>query len=328
MNNKSFKAFIIENKDDSGLIKTLALQDLMDGDVTVKVFFSSFNFKDGLAITQRIPIIKRFPMIPGVDFAGEVVESNSKNYKTGDSVILNGWGAGESHYGGFSQYARVPSKWLIKLPNTFNYEEAMILGTAGYTAALCVMEIISRIKANKENKILVTGASGGVGSICVYLLAKLGYMVTALSGKDKEFLINIGASHVLNRKEFQLSNKPLQKEIWSGAIDTVGSNVLSTMLSQIRYNGIVASTGLAKGPELITTVYPFILRNITLAGVDCVLAPYDKRIKAWKFLSDLIDRDILKTLKTLNFLSDLKELAERITSGKIAGRTIIDVNKT
>ena len=328
MNNKSFKAFIIENKDDSGLIKTLALEDLMDGDVTVKVFFSSFNFKDGLAITQRIPIIKRFPMIPGVDFAGEVVESNSKNYKTGDSVILNGWGAGESHYGGFSQYARVPSKWLIKLPNTFNYEEAMILGTAGYTAALCVMEIISRIKANKENKILVTGASGGVGSICVYLLAKLGYMVTALSGKDKEFLINIGASHVLDREEFQLSNKPLQKEIWSGAIDTVGSNVLSTMLSQIRYNGIVASTGLAKGPELITTVYPFILRNITLAGVDCVLAPYDKRIKAWKFLSDLIDRDILKTLKTLNFLSDLKELAERITSGKIAGRTIIDVNKT
>ena len=328
MNNKSFKAFIIENKDDSGLIKTLALEDLMDGDVTVKVFFSSFNFKDGLAITQRIPIIKRFPMIPGVDFAGEVVESNSKNYKTGDSVILNGWGAGESHYGGFSQYARVPSKWLIKLPNTFNYEEAMILGTAGYTAALCVMEIISRIKANKENKILVTGASGGVGSICIYLLAKLGYMVTALSGKDKEFLINIGASHVLNRKEFQLSNKPLQKEIWSGAIDTVGSNVLSTLLSQIRYNGIVASTGLAKGPELITTVYPFILRNITLAGVDCVLAPYDKRIKAWKFLSDLIDRDILKTLKTLNCLSDLKRLAERITSGKIAGRTIIDVNKT
>ena len=328
MNNKSFKAFIIENKDDSGLIKTLALEDLMDGDVTVKVFFSSFNFKDGLAITQKIPIIKRFPMIPGVDFAGKVVESYSKNYKTGDSVILNGWGAGESHYGGFSQYARVPSKWLIKLPNTFNYEEAMILGTAGYTAALCVMEIISRIKANKENKILVTGASGGVGSICVYLLAKLGYMVTALSGKDKDFLINIGASHVLDREEFQLSNKPLQKEIWSGAIDTVGSNVLSTILSQIRYNGIVASTGLAKGPELITTVYPFILRNITLAGVDCVLAPYDKRIKAWKFLSDLIDRDILKTLKTLNFLSDVKELAERITSGKIAGRTIIDVNKT
>ena len=328
MNNKSFKAFIIENKDDSGLIKTLALEDLMDGDVTVKVFFSSFNFKDGLAITQKIPIIKRFPMIPGVDFAGEVVESYSKNYKTGDSVILNGWGAGESHYGGFSQYARVPSKWLIKLPNTFNYEEAMILGTAGYTAALCVMEIISRIRANKENKILVTGASGGVGSICVYLLAKLGYMVTALSGKDKDFLINIGASHVLDREEFQLSNKPLQKEIWSGAIDTVGSNVLSTILSQIRYNGIVASTGLAKGPELITTVYPFILRNITLAGVDCVLAPYDKRIKAWKFLSDLIDRDILKTLKTLNFLSDVKELAERITSGKIAGRTIIDVNKT
>ena len=328
MNNKSFKAFIIENKDDSGLIKTLFLEDLMDGDVTVKVFFSSFNFKDGLAITQRIPIIKRFPMIPGVDFAGEVVESYSKNYKTGDSVILNGWGAGESHYGGFSQYARVPSKWLIKLPNTFNYEEAMILGTAGYTAALCVMEIISRIRANKENKILVTGASGGVGSICVYLLAKLGYVVTALSGKDKDFLINIGASHVLDREEFQLSNKPLQKEIWSGAIDTVGSNVLSTILSQIRYNGIVASTGLAKGPELITTVYPFILRNITLAGVDCVLAPYDKRIKAWKFLSDLIDRDILKTLKTLNCLSDLKKLAERITSGKIAGRTIIDVNKT
>ena len=181
---------------------------------------------------------------------------------------------------------------------------------------------------NKSDKILVTGASGGVGSICVYLLAKLGYVVTALSGKDKDFLINIGASHVLDSEEFQLSNKPLQKEIWSGAIDTVGSNVLSTMLSQIRYNGIVASTGLAKGPELITTVYPFILRNITLAGVDCVLAPYDKRIKAWKFLSDLIDRDILKTLKTLNCLSDLKKLAERITSGKIAGRTIIDVNKT
>ena len=326
MNINSFKAFIIENKDDSGKLKTINIDYLMDGDVTVKVYFSSFNFKDGLAIIKKIPIIRRFPMIPGVDFSGEVVDSSCKNYKKGDSVILNGWGIGESHFGGFSQYARVPSKWLIKLPNAFNYEESMVIGTAGYTASLCVLEVINKLKPQKDKKIIVTGASGGVGSICVYLLAKLGFKVYALSGKDKEFLYTLGAYKVISRNEFEISKKPLQKEIWDAAIDTVGSDILSTILSQLKYDGIVASTGLAKGPELNTTVFPFILRNVTLAGVDCVSANYKKRVKAWNFLANNIDPSILKKIKTKKKISDINELSSQIVKGMIQGRTIIDVN--
>jgi len=322
-----FKAFLVDTdgKKNHHDIKEITKEDLMQGDVFIKVEYSSFNFKDGLAVTGKIPIIKSFPMIPGVDFVGKVIESSNNKYKKNDSVILNGWGVGEKHFGGFSQYAQVNGDWLIHKPKKLSSEQSMIIGSAGYTASLCVLEIIQRIKPS-SGKVLVTGASGGVGSIAVHLLAKLGYQVSALSGKDKEFLDNLGASEVLGRNDFKISSKPLQSEKWAAAIDTVGSDILSSILSEIKYDGIVASTGLAKGSELNTTVFPFILRNITLSGIDCVYASNEKRIRAWKFLEDTIDLHILEDIKTIKSLKDIGKLSEDILLGKIKGRTVIDVN--
>ncbi len=325
---KKFKAFIVDKNKDQTVhgIKDIEKDELMSGNVLVEIKYSSFNFKDGLAVTGKLPIIKKFPMIPGVDFVGSVIESSNNNYKKNDLVILNGWGVGEKHFGGFSQYARVNEDWLIPMPKRFSEEEAMIIGSAGYTASLCVLEVIQKIKPEK-GKILVTGASGGVGSVAIHLLSKLGYKVTGLSGKNKDFLLNIGATEVLNRKNFNVSEKPLQSEKWAGAIDTVGSDILSTILSETTYDGIVACTGLAKGPNLNTTVFPFILRNVTLAGVDCVYASYEKRVNAWKFLEDLIDVNILEKIKSIKSLEDIPKLSNDILAGKIQGRTVIDVNK-
>ena len=326
---KDFTAFVLEklvNKQVAHSIKDLKYDDLMHGDVEVKIEFSSFNFKDGLAITNSLPIVKNYPMIPGVDFSGLVVKSSHSNFKKGDRVILNGWGVGESHFGGFSQMARVSGDWLIKIPKSFNFEQSMIIGSAGYTAALCVLRIKDFIKDIKNDRILVTGASGGVGSIAVNLLAKLGFNVTALSGKNKEFLFNLGAVEVINRSSFEISEKPLGKQRWTAAIDTVGGDVLSTIISEISYDGIVASTGLAKSPKLITTVFPFILRNITLAGVDCVYASYEKRVEAWNFLESKLDLNILEEIKSIKNMNDLPYLSKDILAGKIKGRTLIDVN--
>ena len=303
-------------------ITDLNPSDLMEGDVDVKIEFSSFNFKDGLAVTNTLPIIKKYPMIPGVDFSGTVIKSSHSNFKKNDNVILNGWGVGESHFGGFSQMARLSGEWLIKLPEKFNFEQSMIIGSAGYTAALCVLSI----KDIKSDKVLVTGASGGVGSIAVNLLAKMGVKVTALSGKDKDFLYNLGAEEVINRDSFEISEKPLAKQKWIAAIDTVGGDVLSTIISEIKYDGIIASTGLAKSHELNTTVFPFILRNITLAGVDCVYASYEKRLKAWNFLESKLDLKILERIKSNKGLSDINGLSKEILAGKIKGRTVINVN--
>lgn len=307
-------------------ITDLNPSDLMEGDVDVKIEFSSFNFKDGLAVTNTLPIIKKYPMIPGVDFSGTVIKSSHSNFKKNDNVILNGWGVGESHFGGFSQMARLSGEWLIKLPEKFNFEQSMIIGSAGYTAALCVLRIKDYIKDIKSDKVLVTGASGGVGSIAVNLLAKMGVKVTALSGKDKDFLYNLGAEEVINRDSFEISEKPLAKQKWIAAIDTVGGDVLSTIISEIKYDGIIASTGLAKSHELNTTVFPFILRNITLAGVDCVYASYEKRLKAWNFLESKLDLKILEKIKSIKGLSDINGLSKEILAGKIKGRTVINVN--
>ena len=275
---KNFKAFVVENKNKMG-IKTIDINSLDQGNVIVKVSYSSFNFKDGLAIIGKIPIFKKYPMIPGVDFSGTVIESDSKLFKPKQKVILNGWGVGEKHTGGFSQIARVKSDWLISLPNKITAKQAMIIGSAGYTAALCVLTIKNKLKPN-EGFIIVTGASGGVGSIAVNLLSNLGYDVIALSAKNKEYLLKLGAKKVLNRKDYKINKKPLSDQKWAGCIDTVGGDILSNILTEIKYDGIVASTGLAKSPELNTTVYPFILRNITLSGVDCVYTNKSKRIKA------------------------------------------------
>ncbi len=325
-----FKAFVLSKdrkNNQIGNIKNLLLDDLMEGDVTIKIKYSSFNYKDGLAIAGTKPIIKTWPMIPGVDFCGKVIKSESSNFQVNDKVILNGWGVGEKYYGGFSEYARVKSEWLLKLPEKFTEEQAMIIGSAGYTSMLCVMSIIEDISPSK-GEVLVTGASGGVGSIAVHLLSKLGYDVVASTGKveENDFLKKIGAFRILDRKEIGSINiTPLSKQIWAAAIDTVGGNTLSNILSQIKYGGVVAATGLAQSANLNTTVYPFILRNITLKGIDSVYAPLNKRIKAWSMLSDLVDRKFLNTIKIVKKFEDLKNLSNEIIKGKIKGRIVIKI---
>ena len=320
---KKFKAFVIESEKKWG-VKEIDLDFLMRGNVLVKVSYSSFNYKDGLAITKKKPIIRKFPMIPGVDFSGTVINSSHKKFKKGDKVILNGWGVGEKHFGGFSEYARVNADWLIHLPKKLNEKNSMVIGSAGYTAALCVLEIKKKIKPN-DGKVIVTGASGGVGSIAVNLLSELKYDVVALSGKDNKFLTSIGANEVINRKDLNKNSKPLSKEKWAGCIDTVGGDILATLISEIKYDGIVTSTGLAQSHKLNTTVYPFILRNITLSGIDCVYANNAKRKLAWDLIEKKLNFKKLKLIKSEKKLTDLNHLSKKIMEGKIKGRTLISL---
>ena len=306
---KKFKAFIIENEKKHG-VKDIDLNFLMEGNVLVKVSYSSFNYKDGLAIVKKIPIIKKFPMIPGVDFSGKVIDSSHKKFKKGDKVILNGWGVGEKHFGGFSEYARVNGDWLIHLPKNLNEKNCMIIGSAGYTAALCVIELNKKVNP-KDGKVIVTGASGGVGSIAVNLLSELGYYVVALSNKQKKFLFSLGAKEVLNRSEFKTNLKPLGKQKWDGCIDTVGGDILASIISEIKYDGIAVATGLAKSHLLNTTVYPFILRNITLSGVDCVYASNVKRRRAWTLIEKKLNFKKLKLIKSEKNINDINELSKK-----------------
>ena len=322
---KKFKAFVIENEKKYG-VKDIDLNFLMEGNVLVKVSYSSFNYKDGLAIVKKIPIIKKFPMIPGVDFSGKVIDSSHKKFKKGDKVILNGWGVGEKHFGGFSEYARVNGDWLIHLPKNLNEKNCMIIGSAGYTAALCVLELNKKVNP-KDGKVIVTGASGGVGSIAVNLLSELGYYVVALSNKQKKFLFSLGAKEVLNRSEFKTNLKPLGKQKWDGCIDTVGGDILASIISEIKYDGIAVATGLAKSHLLNTTVYPFILRNITLSVVDCVYANSVKRRKAWTLIEKKLDFKKLKLIKSEKSINDINELSKKILEGNIKGRTLISLKK-
>ena len=327
--NLKFNAFILEKKEKkiSRKIKKIGLDDLMPGNVLVKVAYSTFNYKDGLAIDSKMPIIKRWPMIPGVDFSGIVIDSSHKKFNKNDKVLLNGWGVGEKHFGGFAQYARVNGDWLLKIPKNFDEKSSMIIGSAGYTSMLCVMKIIKNIRP-KDGKILVTGSTGGVGSIAVNLLAKLNYEVVALTKKyKKDYLKDLGASEVLKIQDYKIENKPLKSIKWAGAIDTIGGDVLSEILSEIKYNGVVASTGLAKSANLNTTVFPFILRNISLCGIDSVYTPIKKRIMAWGLLEKYLDLSILDKMYKTYTLGDLKSLTKKILAGKISGRSIIDVNK-
>tara|TARA_A100001011_G_scaffold363022_1_gene412584 strand:- start:588 stop:1571 length:984 start_codon:yes stop_codon:yes gene_type:complete len=322
---KKFKAFVIENDKKHG-VKDIDLNFLMEGNVLVKVSYSSFNYKDGLAIVKKIPVIKKFPMIPGVDFSGKVVDSSHKKFKKGDKVILNGWGVGEKHFGGFSQYARVNGDWLIHLPENLNEKNSMIIGSAGYTAALCVLELRKKINP-KDGKVIVTGASGGVGSIAVNLLSELGYYVVALSNKQKKFLFSLGAKEVLSRDEFKINLKPLGKQKWIGCIDTVGGDILASIISEVKYDGIAVATGLAKSHLLNTTVYPFILRNVTLSGIDCVYASNTKRKKAWNLIEKKLNFEKLKLIKSEKNISDISDLSKKILKGKIKGRTLISLKK-
>ena len=322
---KKFKAFVIENDKKHG-VKDIDLNFLMEGNVLVKVSYSSFNYKDGLAIVKKIPVIKKFPMIPGVDFSGKVVDSSHKKFKKGDKVILNGWGVGEKHFGGFSHYARVNGDWLIHLPKNLNEKNSMIIGSAGYTAALCVLELRKKINP-KDGKVIVTGASGGVGSIAVNLLSELGYYVVALSNKEKNFLLSLGAKEVLGRDEFKTNLKPLGKQKWIGCIDTVGGDILASIISEVKYDGIAVATGLAKSHLLNTTVYPFILRNVTLSGIDCVYASNAKRRIAWNLIEKKLNFKKLKLIKSEKNISDINDLSKKILKGKIKGRTLISLKK-
>jgi acrylyl-CoA reductase (NADPH) len=307
----------------------LSLDDLMDGDVVVRVECSTVNFKDGLALTGKSPVVRVWPLIPGIDFAGVVESSTHEGFKAGERVVLNGWGVGEAHHGGYAQKARVKGDWLVKLPDDISNRQAMAIGTAGYTAMLSVLALERLGVTPDKGDILVTGAAGGVGSVAVALVAKLGYRVVASSRrKDSEsaYLTGLGAAEVLDAAELSAPGRPLAKERWAGAVDSVGSHTLANVLAQTRYGGVVTACGLAQGMDLPGSVAPFILRGVTLAGIDSVMRPTPDRVEAWTRLARDMDRAKLDAMTTDATLTDLPRLAADIMEGKVRGRVVVDVN--
>ena len=326
-----FKAILI-NKDEQGYRAQLSDVDesaLPEGDVRIKVHYSTLNYKDGLAITGKGPIVRQFPMIPGIDLTGEVVESKTPEFKVGDLVLLNGWGVGESHWGGLAQLASVKSEWLIPLPNTFTPKQSLAIGTAGYTAMLCIMALQKHGLKPADGEILVTGAAGGVGSFAISLLHQLGYTVVASSGRPEEsdYLKSLGASEVIDRASLSQPGKPLAKERWAGVVDSVGSHTLANACAATKANGAVAACGLAQGMDFPATVAPFILRGVTLYGINSVTQPKQKRIEAWAQLASLCKPDQLMTIAKEISLADSIQYAEDLMNGKVRGRVIVDVNR-
>lgn len=307
----------------------LTRADLMDGDVKVRVEYSTVNFKDGLALTGRSPVVRAWPLIPGIDFAGVVESSEHAAFEAGDRVVLNGWGVGEVHHGGYAQVARVKADWLVKLPDSLSTAQAMAIGTAGYTAMLCVLGLERQGVKPASGDILVTGAAGGVGSVAIALLARLGYRVVASSRrKDTEgdYLKGLGAAEVIDAAEFQGPARPIGKERWAGAVDCVGSHTLANVLSQTRYGGVVTACGLAQGLDLPASVAPFILRGVTLVGIDSVMRPKPDREEAWDRLARDLDLGKLEAMTSTAPLSDVPRLGAEILDGKVRGRVVIDVN--
>jgi acrylyl-CoA reductase (NADPH) len=327
-----FRAILVDKSDRSEKgqafrFAEMTEPELMEGDVTIAVEHSSVNYKDGLAITGKAPIIRRFPLIPGIDLAGVVMSSTHDGFTAGDRVILNGWGVGESHHGGFAQRARVNGDWLIKMPETLDSSRAMAIGTAGYTAMLAVTALEDHGVLPASGDVLVTGAAGGVGSIAIVLLAGLGYRVVASTGRltEEPYLRSLGASHVVDRSEFAGPAKPLAKGRFAGAVDSVGSTTLANVLSQINYGGAVAACGLAQGMDLPTSVAPFILRAVTLAGIDSVMCPTDRRERAWSRLARDLDLKKLGVITSQIPLDDVPLVAEEIVAGKVRGRVVVDL---
>ncbi len=303
--------------------------DLMDGDVDVRVEYSTVNFKDGLALTGRSPVVRVWPLTPGIDFAGVVETSTHAGFKPGDRVVLNGWGVGETHHGGYAQKARVKGDWLIKLPDAISTSHAMAIGTAGYTAMLCVMALEREGVTPDKGDIVVTGAAGGVGSVAVALLSKLGYRVVASTGRkaaESDYLTGLGAAEIIDRAELSSPGRPLGRERWAGAVDVVGSHTLANVLAQTRYGGVVTACGLAQGLDLPGSVAPFILRGITLAGIDSVMCPTPRRTEAWARLARDLDLGLLDQMTERAVLGDLPALATSILDGKVRGRVVVDVN--
>lgn len=325
-----FSAIVIDKTEDGQSVGLQQLDEsaLPEGDVTVDVAYSTLNFKDGLAITGSSPVVRKFPMVPGIDLVGTVTDSSHADWKVGDTVVLNGWGVGEGHWGGLAQKARLKGDWLVPLPSAFTPEQAMAIGTAGYTAALCVDALVDWGVTPDKGEILVTGATGGVGSVAIAILKKLGYSVVALTGKagEVDYLKGLGAETVMDRAELAEKGKPLQKERWAGVIDTAGSFTLANACAQTKYGGAVAACGLAQGADFPATVMPFILRGVALLGIDSVMAPKKKRLKAWERLAKDLDPAALEAIGQTIGLSDAVDAARKFRSGEVKGRFIVDVN--
>ncbi|MCD7107977.1 oxidoreductase [Rhizobium sp. DKSPLA3] len=326
----TFKALLTAKDGDAFSTKLVDLTeaDLMDGNVTVDVDYSTVNYKDGMAITGRVPVIERFPLVPGIDLAGTVSASSHPDFKVGDRVVANGWGLSQSHHGGFAQKARLSGDWLVKLPDTLSTKDAMAIGTAGYTAMLSVLALEHGGITPDKGDILVTGANGGVGSVAISLLSGLGYRVVASTGRlgEAAYLRELGAADVIDRKTLSEPGAPITTPRWAGAIDSVGSHTLVNVLAQTRYRGVVTACGLAQGRDLPATVLPFILRNITLAGIDSVNAPQAVRLQAWACLGRDLDLKKLARTTTVIGLEQVPAVAESILGGHVQGRTVVDVN--
>lgn len=326
-----FKGILI-NKDDNGYRAELTDIDdsqLPEGDVTVRVSHSTLNYKDGLAITGKGPIVRQFPMVPGVDLAGTVEDSSDPDFKPGDQVLLNGWGVGEGHWGGLAQRARLQGKWLIPLPSGFTPAQAMAIGTAGYTAMLAIMALEKNGVTPDKGDVLVTGANGGVGSFAIALLAKLGYRVVASTGRlsESDYLTSLGAAEIIDRATLAEPGRPLAKERWAGAIDSVGSHTLANICASTRYWGTVATCGLAQGMDFPASVTPFILRGVTLAGIDSVMRPRQDRIDAWARLARDLDVSLLPLISREIGLSEVVETAHRLMDGQVRGRIVVHTQR-
>jgi acrylyl-CoA reductase (NADPH) len=325
----TFKA-LIANKGENGTqiaFGDFAEADLMEGDVTVRVTHSTVNYKDGLAVTGRAPVVRRWPMIPGIDFAGRVETSEHPDFKPGDLVLLNGWGTGETHLGAYAQKSRVKGDWLVPLPQGMTPAEAMAIGTAGYTAMLCVLALERHGLKPADGPVVVTGAAGGVGSVAIALLAKAGWQVIASTGRAEEadYLKGLGAAEIVDRAELSGPGRPLGKERWIAGVDAVGSQTLANLLSMTRYGGAIAACGLAQGMDLPASVAPFILRGVSLLGVDSVMCPKPRRLEAWSRLASDLDRDKLAVMTTTIPLADVVETGKAILEGKVRGRVVVEI---
>lgn len=322
-------AYVLRQDDDkvTGAIEALGHDQWPDGDVSIAVDYSTLNYKDGLILQNKAPLVRNFPHIPGIDLAGTVTASDHPDYAVGDKVVLNGWGVGERHWGGFAQHARVKGDWLVKLPDGLSTRQAMAIGTAGYTAMLCVLGLEDH-GAPKAGPVLVTGAAGGVGSVAIAILAHLGYAVTAATGRaaEHDYLRALGAAEIIGRDALAGSGKPLEKSLWAGAVDTVGGDILATVIAQMAYGAPITMCGNAAGAGLKTTVLPFILRGVNLLGIDSVMCPKARRQTAWDRLATDLPLDKLADMTHVHPMSELDRLSADILQGQVRGRTVIDVN--
>ena len=327
-----FQALLLTQQDKKTVATYGPLEEaqLPEGDVTVRVEWSSLNFKDALAVTGRGAIVRKWPLVPGIDLAGTVEQSSSADWTPGDRVVVNGWGLGENHWGGYAQKARLQAGWLLRLPAAFSTRQAMAIGTAGYTAALCVMALQRHGLAPGDGEVLVTGAAGGVGSVAVALLGALGYKVVASTGRaqEAEYLHALGASAVIDRNELSAAGgRPLQSERWAGVVDAVGSHTLVNACAQVRFNGAVAACGLAQGADFPATVLPFILRGVTLYGINCVFVANALRLQAWELLARHLDPTKLESMTVETGLSQVVEQSAALLDGRVRGRCVVDVNR-